>query len=376
MKAAPDRRLDALRGPSTPRVNHNARTLAALENNPRCTLRAVLDASGADKAAIAARAGYPAPFGQSSFAIARGNAFEAMVKANGCAELLRVLRETLRLTLPEVGYQDLNDVGGDARSETRHARTAQLLTAAARGRDGDTLYDHPMLRLVVGGLPVFLEPDLVAFRIDDRFHVVEIKSFPIIDGQADPAQVRSATTQACAYIIALRAMLVDAGIGPDAVSDTIVLVAPKDFTNRPTGAFVDARKQVATLTRQLDRIERIADLLELLPDDLTFDLAAEAQELAGALDQVPATYFPDCLNHCEMAFYCRSRARAEASLDLLGPAVREHLGGIDTATMALGLARGTLTPNDDQIEMAAALRHAARLRAELTAPAAMTGESR
>ncbi|RJQ75952.1 hypothetical protein [Amycolatopsis panacis] len=372
MKAAPDQRLDVLRG-SAPRVHHNARTLAALENNPRCMLRAVLDASGSDKAAIAAHAGYPSPFGQSSFAIVRGNTFEAMVKANGCAELLRVLRETLQLTLPEVGYQDLNDVGGDGRPETRHARTAHLLTGAAQGRGSDTLYDHPMLRLTVGGHPVFLEPDLVAFRIGDRFHIVEIKSFPIVDGQADPAQVRAATTQACAYIIALRAMLAEADVGPEAVSDTIVLVAPKDFTNRPTGAFVDARKQVATLTRQLARIERIADLVDLLPEGLTFDLAADdtgrprrpAQELAEALDQVPATYRPDCLNHCEMAFYCRSRARAESSLDVLGTEVREHLGGIDTATMALGLARGTLTPDDDQVEMAIALRHAARLRTEL-----------
>ena len=77
-----------------------------------------------------------------------------------------------------------------------------------------------------------------------------------------------------------------------------------------------------------------------------------------------------------MAFYCRARARAEASLDVLGPAVREHLGGIDTATMALGLARGTLTPNVDQAEMAAALRHAARLRAELLASATVGGDAR
>ncbi|GAA1937227.1 hypothetical protein [Amycolatopsis minnesotensis] len=372
MITSPDQRLDALRG-SAPRKRHDARTLAALENNPRCALRAVLDASGSDKAAIAAHAGYPTPFGQSRFAIVRGNMFEAMVKADGCAELLRVLRETLELTLPEVGYQDLNDVGGDGSNQTRHARTAQLLTAAARGDGTDTLYDHPMLRLVVGGHSVFLEPDLVAFRIGDRFHVVEIKSFPIVDGQAAPAQVRSATTQACAYIIALRAMLAEAGVGPGAVSETIVLVAPKDFTNRPTGAFVDARKQVATLTRQLARIERISDLVDLLPEGLTFDLAADdtgrpqrpAHELAEALDQVPATYFPDCLSHCEMAFFCRSRARDGSSLDVLGPAVREPLGGLDTATMALGLARGTLTPADDQVEMATALRHAARLRAEL-----------
>ncbi|MFD9124528.1 hypothetical protein [Kitasatospora sp. NPDC059571] len=375
MKAPVDDRLAALRG-SAPRRTYNARSLAALENNPRCTLRALLDASGSDKAAVAEHAGHPYPFGQSSFAITRGISFEAMVKDNGCAELLRVLRETLELTLPEVGYVDLNDVGGDARFDIRHARTAKLLTQAALGSGDGTLYDHPVLRLEVGGHGVFLEPDLVAFRVGDRFHVVEIKSFPIIDGQADPVQVRSATTQACAYVLALRAMLAQAGIGPQAVSDTIVLVAPKDFTNRPTAAFVDARKQVAALTRQLARMARIGDLVDEMPEGLTFDLAPDkdgrpqrpADELAGALDQVPAAYRPDCLNHCEMAFYCRSRARAEASLDVLGPAVREQLGGIDTATMALGLARGQLMPTADQAEMAAALRHAARLRDELAGP--------
>ncbi|MEV6197532.1 hypothetical protein AB0M19_34640 [Streptomyces sp. NPDC051920] len=371
MKASVDDRLAALRG-SAKRLDYNARSLAALENNPRCTLRALLDASGSDKGAIATHVGHPPLFGQSSFAITRGNVFEAMVKDNGCAELLRVLRETLELTLPEVGYEDLNDVGGDGRSKERHERTEEVLLRAARGEGDSTLFDHPMLRLLIGGHKVYLEPDLVALRIDGRFHVVEIKSFPIIDEQADSAQVRAATTQACAYIIALRDLLGRAGIGEEAVSDTIVLVAPKDFTNRPTGAFVDARKQVAALTRQLSRIERIGDLVDLLPEDLTFDLDLEekrprrpVKELTEALDQVLVTYRPDCLNHCEMAFYCRSRARAEASLDVLGPVVREQFGGIDTTTMVMGLARGELQPSEDQVEMAAALRHAARLRAEL-----------
>jgi hypothetical protein len=378
VKAEVDTRLDVLRG-SAPRLTYSARSLAALENNPRCTLRAVLDASGSNKTEIAKHVGYEPPFGQSPFAITRGNSFEAMVKANGCAELLRVLREILQLPLPEVGYQDLNDVGGDGRSEIRHARTRQLLVRAARGLGDGTLFDHPMLLLRVGGHAAFLEPDLVAFRVGDRFHVVEIKSFPIIDGRADPAQVRAATTQACAYIIALRAMLAEAGIGSEAVSETIVLVAPKDFTNRPTAAFVDARKQVATLTRQLARIERIGDLLDLLPDGLTFAIADEAGlprpagELVEALGQVPATYRPDCLNHCEMAFYCRAQARDGGSLDVLGPVVREQLGGIDTVTMALGLARGKLQPNDEQVEIAASLRHAARLRAELRSTAGTPG---
>ncbi|MFI0941346.1 hypothetical protein [Streptomyces sp. NPDC021020] len=372
MRAPVDDRLAVLRGPA-PRRAYTARALAALENNPRCTLRALLDASGSDKAAIAEHAGYPSAFGQSSFALARGNVFEALAKEDGGAELLRLLRETLGLTLPEVGYADLNDYGGDGRPESRYQYTRELMVAAARGEEAPTLYDRPMLRLQVAGHDAYLEPDLVAFRAGDRFHVVEIKSFPIIDGQADPAQVRSATTQACAYIIALRDLLARAGIGPQAVSDDVVLVTPKDFTNRPTAAFVDARKQVATLTRQLSRLERVGDLVALLPEGLTFDLDLDGTrpqrppaELVAALDEVDATYRPDCLNHCEMAFYCRSRARTGASLDVLGAAVREQFGGIDTTTMVLGLARGQLTPGPDQSEMAVALRHAAQLRAELT----------
>lgn len=367
-------RLDALRG-SAVRERFNARSLAALENNPRCALRAAMDASGTNKSKVAEHAGFAMPSGQSPFAFARGNTFEMMVKANGAAELLRVLRETLQLSLPEVGYEDLADVGGDASTSARHTRTAQLLANAALGTGEATLYNHPMLRLTVGGHPVFLEPDLVAFRVGDQFHIIEIKSFPILDGQADPALVRSATSQAAAYIIALRTMLADYGIGPEAVSETIVLVAPRNFTNRPSGAFVDARKQVRNLARQLARIARIDDIVDVLPPELTFDLAVDAtgvarrpvQELVDALDAVDRTYRPGCLSDCEMALYCRSRARACGSLDILGPGVREDLGGIDSVTMALGLARDELTPSDDQVEIAAALRHAARLRAEVLA---------
>ncbi|OXR41120.1 hypothetical protein B7C42_06890 [Nocardia cerradoensis] len=372
---APDIRLDALRG-SAPRLPYNARSLAALENNPRCTLRAVLDASGSDKAKIADRAGYSTHYGQSIFAITRGNSFEAMVKAHGGAELLRVLRETLHLEPSEVAHADLNDVSGDPTPSVRHTRTCQRLVAVARGQEQGTLFDHPMLMLTVGGHKVYLEPDLVAFRVRGKFHVVEVKSFPIIDRQANPALVRSATTQAAAYIIALRTMLAEHGIGPGAVSDTVVLVAPKNFSNRPTGERIDARKQVRNLARQLQRLDKISDIVDKLPEDLTFDLVdgdgrpRSTEELLDALTAVESNYRPDCLNHCEMAFFCRSRARASMSVDVLGPVVREQLGGIDTATMALGLARGELTPTADQAETAAALRHAARLRAELTETAA------
>ncbi len=47
---------------------------------------------------------------------------------------------------------------------------------------------------------------------------------------------------------------------------------PENFTATATAAFLDVRKQVAILRRQLARISRIGTLLEALPPGLTFDL--------------------------------------------------------------------------------------------------------
>jgi hypothetical protein len=93
-----DAQLGRIRG-DVPPLAHNARSIAALTSNPGCARRAIMDAAGIDKPRLASYIGFPAPFGQSQFAITRGNAFEAQVKANGCAELLRLLREQLGLPI-------------------------------------------------------------------------------------------------------------------------------------------------------------------------------------------------------------------------------------------------------------------------------------
>src|SRR4051812_49626730 len=94
-------RIDRLRGPGKAK-RHNARTIAALTGNPGCTRRAVLDAAGVDKPKLAERIGFPGRFGQSRFALARGNAFEAMLKADDGALLQSVLGD-VRATYVDVG---------------------------------------------------------------------------------------------------------------------------------------------------------------------------------------------------------------------------------------------------------------------------------
>jgi len=358
-------------------LDHNARTIAALTSNPGCARRAVLDAAGIDKQRLAAYTGFPAQVGQSRFAITRGNAFEAQVKANGCAELLRLLREHLDLPIPEVSYDDLELVGGNDSREVRYARSRSLLTrAAATSDDAGTLFDHPLLRLDVGGRTAYLEPDLIAFRLRGQFWIVEIKSFAVIDGQADGGKVAAAVTQAAVYVLALRGLLAELGYGPEAVSHEVVLVCPENFANRPTAVRVDVRKQLTVLNRQLSRLARIETLVAALPPELTLDLLADdagvpqrpVLDIVHALDRIDARYAPECLNACEMAYFCRDEARGDTAA--LGRAVRDELGGIDSVNAVLGLAEGSLTPAPEQAEAAEMLRLAARLRADCMAPPA------
>jgi hypothetical protein len=336
--------IDRLRG-SSPAKRHNARTIAALTGNPGCSRRAVLDAAGVDKVRLAERIGFAGNFGQSRFALARGNAFEAMLKADDCAKLRSVLDVGM------IGYQDLGADSDDTLT-ARHGRTRELLASERPG-----LIDHPLLTLEVAGQTVFLEPDLIAFQSEGRLRVVEIKSFAIVDGQADAAKVSAAAVQAAVYVLALRKLL-----GEDRVSHEAVLVCPENFSLQPVAVVVDVRKQLSTLRRQLSRMSSVAELIATLPPSVSFDLELPVSSLLESLSAVPARYVPECLSSCEMSVHCRDEARGSAAA--LGRSVRESLGGIDQVALALDLARGAVSPAPEQAEAAALLRQAARLRDE------------
>ncbi|WP_431974298.1 hypothetical protein [Micromonospora haikouensis] len=366
------RRLAEIRGGAAPR-RHNARTIAALTGNPGCDRRAVLDSAGADKPGLAERVGFPARFGQSRFAITRGNAFEAQVKADGGAELLRLVAERLGVdpggpaTWTDLGAEDRGDPPDATGQLGRAGRSRAALAAAAPAGADDpaALFDHPLLGLDVAGQRVHLEPDLVAARLAGRFHVVEIKSFPVIDGQADPGKVAAAAIQSAVYVLALRELLAAEGHDAALVSSDVVLVCPRDFANRPVASLVDVRKQLLVLRRQLDRMARVDDLLARLPADFTADPSADPERLRRSLASVPARYAPDCLAACELAYFCRHETRAETTA--LGRPVREALGGVATVAEVLALAAGSDPGAPEQAEAAALLRAAARLRADALA---------
>ncbi|MFF4758999.1 hypothetical protein [Streptomyces sp. NPDC001292] len=357
-------RLAELRGPGVPARALDARALAALAANPGCGRRAVLDGAGVDKAALAKALGAPAVFGQSQFAFMRGNAFEARVKADGGAELLRLARTTLDpgAEPPQEGrVPDLSAVGPEGRT----ARTALALREATQA-GAWTLLDHPMLALEVAGSPAYLEPDAVVVHPDGSWTVVEIKSFPMLDGSADPAKVGAAARQSAVYVLALED--VAARLDPvPRVRHRVLLVCPKDFSNLPTASAVDVRKQRAVTARQLTRLTRVEDIAGTLPEGVSFSPELSSEELTAAVEAVPATYAPECLATCELAFHCRARSREQGAVTALGRSVRAELGGLSTVEDVLAAAHGEAGDPDDPA--VAALRRAAALRAEVLEPA-------
>ena len=73
----------------------------------------------------------------------------------------------------------------DLRARLTRPRAEEMVTDPTQAYN---LIRHAMTRLDFGGEAVYLEQDVLAFAVDGRIHVVEIKSYPRIDGRADPTK--------------------------------------------------------------------------------------------------------------------------------------------------------------------------------------------
>ncbi|MFI8853721.1 hypothetical protein ACIGW3_26495 [Streptomyces sp. NPDC053499] len=352
-QATPQRLAELRGGPDVPQRPLDARALAALAANPGCRRRALLDGAGVDKGAVAEALGSPAPFGQSQFALVRGNAFEARVKADGGEVLLALLCEHTGTTPPDPAEVAVPQLTADGPAG-RAFRTRQALAEAAEG--GWTLLDHPLLSLQVAGSTAYLEPDALAVHPDGTVTIIEIKSFAILDGSADPVKVGAAARQAAVYALALEDVRT--------VRESALLVCPKDFSNLPTAGLLPLRKQIAATRRQLRRLTRLEEIAAGLPEGVHFAPDQEPAALTAAVESVPASYAPECLSTCELAFHCRDRARESGDVVALGRSVRGELGGLTTVSDVLAAASGDPESPAAQDPAATALRRAAALRAE------------
>jgi hypothetical protein len=356
------------------RSSTNARTLAAMADNPACDARRVLDAAGIDKTSLARTVGKAPPAEQSPFAIVRGNRFEEDVKADEYKVIVDLLREN-DFPVGEVRYRNLRAEypikpgmarpARDAVLARRAEETRKIVVEMAREAPGAMqLVDGGALQWNYGGVTARLEADGIAWRLGGRIHVIEIKSFPIVDGQADPDKVGSAARQAAVYVAALRDLLEEEGFAPDLVSARILLVCPKNTSLFPTARVVDVERQVRALRRMLANRESIDEILDRLEDSANLGMTglhekAACAKLDQVLDATGTNYVPGCLGSCSLAYHCRERARTTGDPACLGQTVRASLGAVQTLSRVLELADGA-APQDGEEDVASMLVQARR----------------
>lgn len=362
--------VDRIRG-TLPRAPVNARSVAALTENPGCTRRRVIDAAGVAAHDLAASLGHPTLRGQSPFAIEGGNRFEDRLKKRSDYELLvDALAPFVSLPKPpELIVEDVNRVGklpdAQAWMDARAERTDDALTRVATGSaDAPHVVDHPVLRFDLAGVTVNLEPDALAFRVGERLELVEIKAYPVIDGQADPNKLASTAGQAAVYHMALRATLSRLGLDPELLVWSFILVAPRNFGRTPVAHRVPLKKKSMSLERVLRSVPNTGEVLTALSGELTFDVdpngdlgAIEARAaLTAAVGAVEARYVPECLQNCDMAKFCRFDSWSHDAPARLGRHARDNLAGVASLADALRLAEhGPAVGEEQLVDVAAAL---------------------
>lgn len=347
-------RLAAFRG-GFPAVPLTARRIAGLLDAPGCVRRQVVDAAAVPIDDLAALLGCPRA-GQSPFALARAAQFEKLVTDNDMGPLLRLVRDLLGLPVTAAREKDLStaqvtaqfDRGDvDFRATLTRTYLREMLTGDERAVN---VLRNPILHLSIGGVPMPVEPDAVAYAATGPLHPVEIRSFPCVDGFAEPGQVSAAARQTAVQVLATRELVAGLGHDPDRVATDGLLVMPENFSLAATGAVLDVTPQVRRLRRYLDDFPRLDRLADHLPYDLSLPRPApgvpprdRAEQAAEALSAVPYRFTDGCVG-CPLFAFCRAAAQADGSVARLGSAAANLCGDVSTVEHALALAHGDRAP--------------------------------
>lgn len=366
------RLLEDFRG-EFPRQKLNARRISGALEAPGCHRRTALDAATVNLDKLGSLISGQPMDRQSPFAITRGNQFEQRVIGNGLADIVSLARRHLNLEIPEVRQLDLSasalreaypGVSGIKMNELRATLTRQraleMLNDPAHSYN---LIRHAMTHLDFGGELVYLEQDVLAFAVNGRIHVIEIKSYPRIDGRADPVKASATVRQTAVYVLSLQQLMVEIGADRNIVNSTTMIVLPENLSFRPTGVPIDIDMQVRRLRRQLESVPRAAEIIDAAPAGTSLpahpanDASADERAAAAAaaretLAQIPPRFTDGCVS-CALFRHCRDEAELQNSTSRLGSAVAGACGNVSEIGAALALADGRRLPTDASEEAVA-----------------------
>ncbi len=322
--------------------------------NPTCdanTLSAVHNVR-LDKAAEAV--GLSASFGQSPFAIARGNRFEAGLFYDDGAKIRAALQRKHVLPEGSSGFLDLRlKLNGGSRiasvDQALHETERWLRRIAAEPSSAESVVAAPMIRVPKGVIlpEALLIIDLVTVTLTGdgraRITVGEVKVFPDRGGHTDQHQLASARAQAGVYRHASELALLSLGL-----SDSVELARDGFLVFTWPGSNSPSVRPREDLTYQTIRAERGFERLEEVAHAVVRDedFSADNPTLIQRVLDAPTHYGEACLSFCDLVPRCHARALAADDPIVLGDDVKRLLGQT-TITRATELMHGA-EPRDER----------------------------
>ena len=362
----------ATKSAGAPRHSLTVGVLAAAAEHTDCTFSNLALAERVNLEQLFGGTRYEPGTGADPLAIKRGRLFEEILKKDDYAELLNLLYEQ-DAALGAFGadarvarLRDLPLPAGRSGLEVRaEATRRELAKIARRDWDAPTLIDGAVIRARIGRDIAYFEADGLAAASNGALHVVEAKSFPLIDGRCDPLKLGAACAQAGLYAALVRAQLLEDRLPAQTVSDTGFIVLPKNTRlGRPVLLRQNLSFHIRRAERLLSRAHLDAAVVKRI-DGRSFPAegagAAERIEgLSHLMDQAGTHYRPECFEHCAAAKLCRERAYHAGRLAVLGDQASREMSGVETFDRALELAAGA-DPLERERESARQLVRARKL---------------
>lgn len=342
---------------STPNAGVAGNTRARFEQwaqNPTCQANTISAVHNVRMAEVAKREGYKPTFGQSPFALARGQTFERDLLWDGAARLIEGLVRHEVLPEGAVGLADfrLGMNGGPLGTlEDAISRTAKLVHGLARGSlsNPPSVVAGATIRIPRGVMlpEAILILDALAIRTDREkptFIVGEVKTYPDRGGHTSSASLATARAQSGLYVHALEILVQELGVVDLVeISTSGFLVLSKPGSNFPSvRAHEDLRFQAERARRGFELLEKAA--LGLPPFDPVGD------DLEKAVMEASISYSESCLSFCDRARKCFENSLAAGDPAVLGDDVRRFLGDIDL-DRALALLGGSPPASEVEIDL-------------------------
>jgi hypothetical protein len=235
-------------------------------------------------------------------------------------------------------------------------------------RSAPNLIDGAVLQATIGGIPARFEADALAARFGGPIHAGEVKSFPVVDGRADPDKLASALDQVAIYIHLAKRLVDELGGDAESVSSTALLITPMNVGLTPTISLKVVSNRIQRVERILASVPDVPTLALGLRETITFRVVADRNAEAGRrtdalhnlADTVGTVYTPACLSTCGNAAFCRERAFRAGSPCLVGPQAVRMLPGVRSLRRAAELGEGA-PPSTDEAPVAPQLERAGRL---------------